>query len=199
MIKIIRGTLNKIDRAETLRYLGYPTEARRGQDTEADAFILGCIKETEKALDLRACYDLFPIERSGDSLNLGFATTCSRSLRRNLEGCGRVVLFACTAGVEVDRLIAKYKRISPSKAAVVQAAGAAAAEGWCDEICRIIREEYGETRPRFSCGYGDLPLTLQRDIFAALSVTKSIGVTLSDDLFMTPSKSVTALVGIKGD
>jgi cobalamin-dependent methionine synthase I len=75
--------------------------------------------------------------------------------------------------------------------------GAALIEQWCDIIHKDFKEQYGANKNRFSCGYGDLPLELQRDIFAALNVTKNIGVTLSDNCFMTPTKSVTAIIGIK--
>ena len=55
------------------------------------------------------------------------------------------------------------------------------------------------TRPRFSAGYGDLPLGVQREIFAALDCPKHIGLTLNDSLLMSPTKSVTAIVGISGE
>ena len=109
------------------------------------------------------------------------------------------MLFPATVGAGVDRLIAIYNRLSPARAAVLQAMGAAAVEQWCDELNARITEEYGPSRPRFSCGYGDLPLSLQRSIFPALNVTKNIGVTLTEGDLMMPSKSVTAIVGIKGE
>ncbi len=195
MIKTLRGKLDKLNVSETLRYLGYgktvlPEEGVR-------ALLCECESEILSAQDLRACYSVFDISAEGEKLNLGFAEVTSHSLSLNLAGCKRIVLFACTAGAGIDRLIAKYSRLSPAKAAVMQAAGAALVEDWCEELCELFKREYGETKPRFSCGYGDLPLTLQRDIFAALSVTKHIGITLSDDCFMTPTKSVTAIVGIR--
>ena len=49
---------------------------------------------------------------------------------------------------------------------------------------------------RFSAGYGDVPLELQRDIFALLDCPRRIGLTLNESLLMSPSKSVTAIVGI---
>ena len=51
-------------------------------------------------------------------------------------------------------------------------------------------------RPRFSPGYGDLPLALQADVFWALDCTSKIGVSLSESLIMSPQKSVTAIIGI---
>ncbi|MDE6373602.1 MAG: Vitamin B12 dependent methionine synthase activation subunit [Clostridia bacterium] len=194
MIKVIRGRLDGFDGREALRYLGYckrdiPEDGVRGLMEE-------CGSEVLRVQDLRAVYCEFPLVADGDSLDLGFAKVNSHSLALNLAGCKKIVLFACTAGAGIDRLLAKYNRISPSKAAAVQATGAALVEAWCEEICTSLKREYGAVKPRFSCGYGDLPITLQRDIFAALSVTKNIGITLSDDCFMTPTKSVTAIVGI---
>ena len=58
-----------------------------------------------------------------------------------------------------------------------------------------IRDSGLAVRPRFSPGYGDLPLALQREVFAALDCPRRIGLTLSDSLLMSPTKSVTALIG----
>ena len=195
MIKTVRGKLEKLNVSETLRYLGYSKAV--APEEQVESLVSACADEVIKAQDLRACYCVFNFSAQGEKLDLGFAKVQSHSLAINLEGCKKIVLFACTAGAGIDRLIAKYSRISPAKAAVIQAAGAALVEDWCEELCALFKREYGDTKPRFSCGYGDLPLTLQRDIFAALSVTKQIGVTLSDDCFMTPTKSVTAIVGIR--
>ena len=96
----------------------------------------------------------------------------------------------------VDRLIAKYNRISPSKALIFQAIGAERAESLCDLFCDEMKEKYS-TNPRYSPGYGDLPLDIQRDIFAVLDCPRKIGLTLNDSLLMSPSKSVTAIIGVK--
>ena len=53
-------------------------------------------------------------------------------------------------------------------------------------------------RQRFSPGYGDLPLQAQRAIFDALQCHKEIGLYLNESLLMSPTKSVTAIVGIGG-
>ncbi|MBR5134836.1 MAG: Vitamin B12 dependent methionine synthase activation subunit, partial [Clostridia bacterium] len=50
--------------------------------------------------------------------------------------------------------------------------------------------------PRFSPGYGDLPLSVQRSVATLLGMEKTLGVCLSDSLLMSPSKSVTAFVGV---
>jgi cobalamin-dependent methionine synthase I len=73
-------------------------------------------------------------------------------------------------------------------------------EALCDALCAEWKEDYASRgfvlRPRFSAGYGDLPLTLQNDIFESLQCSKHIGLTLCDSLLMSPTKSVTAIVGV---
>ena len=44
-----------------------------------------------------------------------------------------------------------------------------------------------------------MPLECQKDVFAILSPEKQIGLTLTDSLLMSPSKSVTAIVGLDGE
>lgn len=205
MIRVESGKIDKIDRKETLRYLGYFSQTVNfdGFEDVADE----CESEILKAQNLKACFDIYGIvrgqprkigeETAQEELDLGFAKVYSRSLSLHLQGCDSLVLFAATAGIGIDRIIAKYNRISPARAVICQAMGAAAVEQWCDMLCKKFRGQFGAKKSRFSCGYGDLPLTLQRDIFAALNVTKNLGITLSDNCFMTPTKSVTAIVGIQ--
>lgn len=195
MTTLLSTKLNSIDRSETQYYLGYRkgvelTEEVKSLFDECEGLIL-------QAQDLKAVYDVYDYSADGDELDLGFAKIKSHSLGINLKGCSHVALFAATAGAGVDRLIVKYSKISPSKAAVLQAMGAALIESWCDEICAKLKEKHNVNPSRFSCGFGDCDISLQRKIFDALSVTKRLGITLSQDFFMTPTKSVTAMVGIK--
>ena len=195
-MNILTGRLQKIDRREALRYLGYT------HSTGDISGVIPLLDELEERVlavqDLKAVYGIFDIKR-GDMLDLGFAKIDSRDLGKYLSGCNRLALFAATAGAGIDRLIISYNRLSPARAAIVQAVGAALVEEWCNSVHAQLTAQYGAIKARFSCGFGDLPLTLQRDIFAALDVTKRIGLALSEDCFMTPSKSVTAIVGIKDD
>lgn len=199
MSVLISGRADAVDRREALRYLGLTRANGLTTEDGLSELLDDCERQILAAQDLKAVYGVFPIGFRENGLDLGFSAVDSKALAKNLEGCDKIVLFAATAGAGIDRLILKYSKTSPARAAVFQAMGAALAESWCDEICRRLSEKFNLNKSRFSCGFGDLPLTLQRDIFAALSVTKRLGVTLSEDCFMTPTKSVTAIVGIRGD
>ena len=138
----------------------------------------------------------FSAKKTENGLDLGFARTNSRDLAKNLDGCEHAVVFCATVGHGIDRLIRKYSVVSPAKAVVLQGLGAERIEALCDLFCAELEANGSTTRPRFSPGYGDLSLELQRDIFRLLDCQRQIGVTLGDSLLMSPSKSVTAIIGV---
>lgn len=184
-----------LDRGEILRYAGV-----RGDAPELCGLLEECISEARGRLVYKVCYAKFPITKEGELLNIGFTSTSSSDLSKNLRDCDSIVLFAATVGLEIDRLITRYSSISPTKALIFQALGAERIESLCNSFCRDIKTkkkaEGRSVRPRFSAGYGDFPIEEQRNIFAALDCPKRIGVSLNESLLMSPSKSVTAIIGI---
>ena len=185
-----------IDKTLALRYAGV-----RGDAPEISALLDECISEATAHLSYKLCYAYYPVSREGGHLNLGFAEVCSDRLAAHLEGCHGVILLAATIGISFDRLVAKEIKVSPTKALLLDGLGAERIEALCDLFCREeaeARAKSGETlTSRWSAGYGDLPLDLQKSIFAALDCKKNIGLTLNDSLLMSPQKSVTAIIGIK--
>lgn len=186
-----------VNRKEVLRYAG----CRGDVPENIDALLDDCINECKNALSYRVCYTECPVIFSDGKIDFGFAKVESANLLKNLDGCSSVVIFAATVGLNMDRLISKYSKVSPSRSLVFQALGAERVEALCDLFNGEIKEEALEngfsTCPRFSPGYGDLPLAFQRDIFKILDCERKIGVTLGENLLMSPSKSVTAIIGKK--
>lgn len=177
---------------EALRYAGC-----RDADGETLLLLRDCIDEVSDKLVYRVCYRELPVMIRDELCDFGSFSVHSRQLAKNLDGCASVLLFGATVGVEMDRLIAKYGRISPARALMLQAIGAERIESLCDAFCREYAEENGVgLRPRFSPGYGDLPLEVQKSVFAVLDCPRKIGLSLNDSLLMSPSKSVTAFAGI---
>lgn len=183
-----------IDREQILRYAGV-----RGDVGELDALISECLDEAREVLSYKVCYRELPISHEGERQELGFCVTESHSLGRNLVGCDRIILFAATVGLGIDRLIKRYAASSPTRSMLLEAIGSERVESLCDlfnsEIAENMRREGHFVRPRFSPGYGDLSLAVQRNVFAALDCRR-LGLTLNGSLLMSPSKSVTAIIGI---
>ncbi len=183
------------DEREILRYAMLP----RSADVPEELPLAECLREVRGRVRCRAVWREYPLRETAEGLDLGFAATDSVSLRRCLHGCDVLVLFAATAGVEMDRLIARASLRSPLHGLLMHAIGAERVESACDALCALLAEEHPEAEltRRFSPGYGDLPLSMQRSIFAALDCGRSLGLTLTDSLLMKPAKSVTAIVGLK--
>ena len=185
-----------IDRREALRYAGV-----RGDAPEIAKMLEECINEAASHLSYKLCYACYPLTRVNFSLDIGFTTVSSEKLAAHLYGCDEIMLLAATVGVDFDRFVARIGKLSPTKALLLDGLGTERIEALCDLFCREEAEKRaitGETLTgRFSAGYGDLPLEIQKNIFAALDCEKNIGLTLGDSLLMSPQKSVTAIIGIK--
>ncbi len=180
-----------IDRSEILRYAGVESTT-----PEIEKLIDECISLISDKLTYKVCYGNFPLVFSEDEINLSFTKTKSEKLKTNLKGCRSFILFAATIGLEIDRMIAFYGKTSPAKGHMLQAIGSERIEGLCNSFNQYITAEYGYIKPRFSPGYGDLPLELQKDFFRVLEPSRKIGLSLNESMLMTPSKSVTAIIGI---
>ena len=183
------------DEKEILRYAMLPSFAPKPEELPLQE----CLKAAKGAAQCRAVWRRYLLVRDGDTLDLGFAKTDSRDLKKHLEGCDEILLFACTAGAETDRRIARAKLLSPARGLLMHAIGAQQVEGGCDRLCARLAQQFPDRQltDRFSPGYGDLTLEMQRDVMAALDCGRTIGITLTDSLLMTPSKSVTAIIGMK--
>lgn len=183
------------NKKEILRYAQV-----KGETPELNALLEELLSKIADKLDYRVCYCELPVVRRGKELWIGAMGTSSEALQRNLAGCESAVVFAATVGVELDRQIARASATSPAKALLLGAIGAERVEALCDAFEAELsaqKTEVGEAlRPRFSPGYGDLPLEVQRAIFAMLDCPRKIGVTLTECLLMSPSKSVTAIIGV---
>lgn len=184
-----------VDRREIIRYM-----RARELTEELSAMLDDCLREAENGLRYAVCWQEIPVAAESARVDLNFAQVESAALAERLSGCRKAVLFAATVGLELDRLIARYSRLEPVKALMFQAIGAERVEALCDAFCADVKRRAAEEglcpRPRFSPGYGDVPLELQRDIFRVLDCPRKIGLTLNGSLLMTPSKSVTAVIGL---
>lgn len=138
---------------------------------------------------------LFPSE---DKIDLGFGEFESHSLYRNLSGCREAFIFAVTVGHGVDRLLKRLAVTSVAEHFIADGLASAFAEAACDYADAKIKGGL-KCRPRFSPGYGDLPLSIQPDILLSVDAGKLLNITLGKTLLMSPMKSITAIMGIENE
>ncbi|WP_283607978.1 vitamin B12 dependent-methionine synthase activation domain-containing protein [Faecalispora anaeroviscerum] len=185
----------QIPRASVFRYMGL-----RG--TEPDGALAGltetCLFNFSRTVRYRACYLVLPVCQAESGVDFGAFFAPSKNLAKNLAGCDRAILFAATTGMEAEIQRKRAAVISPAQALVLDAIGTAAIECFCDALCDRWRKEFTGSflRPRFSPGYGDLPLALQKPLLECLDSSRTAGINLTDALLMIPQKSVSAIVGI---
>jgi len=124
----------------------------------------------------------------------------SEKLARHLEGCRDVYLVCGTLGTGFDAFLRRVSVASGVDALAVQAIGAAAVEKFVDACEDEIRRELAPEEslaPRYSPGYGDFPLAANRAILDLLDAPRRVGVSLTDTLLLVPSKTVTAVIGVR--
>lgn len=192
-----------INRREIYRYLGY-----RGQEPDETVKILieDVLTQLLESVEPKYLYKFYQCRINGAEITLSNRQTgeCfvlnSKNLAYVLRDCEEVCLMAATLGLGADKLLQRYEVLNMAKASASQACGAAAVEALCNEVQEEIRKLAAEKnkflRPRFSPGYGDLQLETQKEICRQLDCTKRIGITLTEDMLMYPTKSVTALIGL---
>ena len=154
----------------------------------------------QKAAAPRCFYRSFPVRQTvPDITEIAGLNIKSKNLYKNLEGCDHAYMFAATVGIGIDMLIKRSELTSLMEASIYQAAGAEMVESFADSEIKKIKETEAASgytlRPRFSPGYGDLPLALQSNFARILDMQKWCGITLTETLLMVPSKSITAFIG----
>ncbi len=184
----------EFNRREILRY----AMCAGCDDAKMLAFMEDCIKESRQlaSFSYRVSYCVLPavsIDEESGEIDLDLLKITSRSLAGNLSGCREVVVFAATIGPGIDRLIKKYTKLDPVRALFMQAIGAERVETVCNMFCDTYPDKL---RPRFSPGFGDLTLAIQPEVLSVTNARKNLAITLDEGFLMSPSKSVTAFVGV---
>lgn len=204
-ITISKLEVASVDRAEVLRYMGYS-----GQPItpELDARIDGVVADCLSIARPMASWEIFDVagrepladgtpsvQLAGTSLQLA-----GRSMEKHMAGAVAAGVLAVTVGMGVERELRRLSLVDPVAQVIFDAAGTTVVERAADACEALVvaaaRERGLYTNFRFSPGYGDMPLETQPVLLGALDAQRRLGITLSKSLLMSPTKSVTAVVGL---
>ena len=181
---------------EALRYLGAGKDAPEALRQQA----ADTARQLTSTLLPRFVFRVFPLVREEGAFHLSGSgvTLTGRTAQTMLAQCQQAALLCCTLGGEFETLLRRTQVRDMARAAILDACGSAWVEGGCD----AAQEELAGRFPhlyltdRFSPGYGDLPLSLQPAICAALDTQRRLGVQVTDHFLLNPGKSVTAVIGL---
>jgi hypothetical protein len=185
----------EISGKEVLRYLGYGGVTANERVSSLTDELIDLFSENAVPKNV---YGVWDCQIDSSSLSLGGMSVESKNLAKHLTDCNRAVLLAATLGTQADTLIRMLTVQDMEKAVIAQAVCAAMIEAYCDSIESGIlqKPEFDGFyfTSRFSPGYGDFNITHQKDILRVLNCSR-IGVSMTDGYMLTPTKSVTAVIG----
>ena len=123
-----------------------------------------------------------------------------KSIQTLLKESHAVIIMAATLGIKTDRRLRALEISDMGKAYVYNACANAMIEAVCDDVNEQLRRQYAKRQAfltdRFSCGYGDLPVSTQKTFLQVVDAERKIGLHVSESCMLVPEKSVTAIIGI---
>ncbi len=191
--------VGEVNKEQVLRYAGMNgRETPYLRDT-----LLECIDEAiEESLPIfsyKACYRVLTRKEFQKQIPYAEDSLC---LKKKLDVSDEILIFAGTVGVNFDRTMRRLGNVAMGKGLIMHALAAERAEALCDKMTKEYEAEEllpnGKFLGDWSCpGYGDFDLAAQRELVRLLKTQTAIGLKLTEEGFMVPSKSGTGVIGIK--
>ena len=192
-----------IDKKEVLRYLHHKSDIL---DKNLDNTIEELIKETINLSRPRFTYNIFTLKKdnntSNDILLEGTNLIFTGSdIKNHLLHSEKCAVMCATLGNEIETRIKYYSRIELLKSIILDACASTYIEALCDEVQKELENKASEEglfiTGRYSPGYGDFEISVQKSLLNIIEAGKKIGVTVTDSFIMLPRKSVSAVIGFQ--
>lgn len=180
-------TLDRLNRREALRYMG---GGNAGPNKTIEELMDGCEAELLRVARPKYLYKV---------INLPCEEIISgEDIRRHLNGCNEAALMCATLGTEADKLIRVAQVSDMARAVVLDSMASVAIEQVCQKVDALLASRFPDRyfTFRYSPGYGDYPIELQKTFLRILDAPRKIGLSLSESCLLIPSKSVTAIAGL---
>lgn len=182
---------------EVLRYMG----ADRS-DPQLVELAQKAVTELSKAITPKYIYRKFDIQATDSGIRLSGTDMLltGHAIAAHLKGCHACYLLAGTLGAQADRVIRLATLKSMLEGLALNSAATELTENLMDtaqqEIGQAEAEKENYLTDRFSPGYGDLPISLQKELLFLCDTPRKIGLSVTENDILTPKKSVTAIIGI---
>ena len=197
-MKIIENIPIEVEKEEVLKSLGYYRKKKSVLSPSIDALIEEEMKKAKGLIRGKGIYIILPVEsKSKSEIVLKNISLKGKAITKAMAKAEEIALFVDTIGpaleAEVNRL---YQRDEYTKATILDTIGSVAADEGAKYLSSIIigKAKKKSTR-RFSPGYGDWDLSIQKRLLEITQAAK-MGVTCNEAFFMIPRKSVSAVIGL---
>lgn len=188
-----------IDYEEVLRYLGIKEPS---MNLEIQQEIEETVTQLKSGVDYKIEYKVCSISEEAGGVSVGDTSLHleGQEIKKLLQDCNQCILLAVTLGQGVDAMLRRLQVRELSRAVMVDFCASSMVEHLCNQLEDTLREEWEKRglylTDRFSPGYGDLPLEVQKTFCEVLDTSKKIGLHVTSSGLMVPSKSITAIIGI---
>ncbi|PKL15202.1 MAG: hypothetical protein CVV50_00855 [Spirochaetae bacterium HGW-Spirochaetae-6] len=190
--------LSRIPWLKIVLRLGYPRLEALAENEEK--ILSALVAQTLEIWQPQAVYQTLPVTSfTPNSIETENLSIPSAQLSQEFSGSHWITLLAVTAGPKImgekELLFAEGQW---SQAVMLDAVLSELTDELANHIQKMLLREaslkgFALTR-RFSPGYGDLPLSFQKNLLDFLGADK-IGLTLNEGFLLIPEKSVTAVIG----
>ena len=172
-------------------------QARVGNGVDLNDYTLQqCLRSFNENATYRYAYAKVQFKYENGICYFDGEPVISSSLSKVLKDSKEVILLFVTSGIGIDKLIAKATIQNSIMSYFIDAVASACIESYMDYVSKMICDGLNVTK-RFSPGYGDFPIEFQQYLLKRISAKEKLGIILSDDYLMIPTKSITAVIGIK--
>ena len=173
-----------------LKYLGYLDNQ---VDSNTEILLNECLKELEQVIP-KFMYQRYTLTHHPLTIKELNLTINYPDLIDLFDSCDRIVIIACTLGLQLDQQLRYYSKINLTKMTVMDALASSYIEIKCDEY--EAKQNFGKRTFRFCPGYGNVPLELNKNLANALNCSKHIGLTVQESNLLLPQKSMIGLIGL---
>ena len=125
----------------------------------------------------------------------------SKNLSKLFEDSFAVIFFGITIGCWIENRITELNQDKKmNEALIYDAVGSEAVEGAANSINHFFDIEARQNRysltKRYSPGYGDLDISVQKQLYNELELEK-LGIKIMDTNLLIPQKTITAFIGVE--
>lgn len=173
-----------------LKYLGYLDNQ---VDSNTEILLNEWLKELEQVTP-KFMYQIYTLTHHPLTIKELNLTINYPDLIDLFDSCDRIVIIACTLGLQLDQQLRYYSKINLTKMTVMDALASSYIEIKCDEY--EAKQNFGKRTFRFCPGYGNVPLELNKNLANALNCSKHIGLTVQESNLLLPQKSMIGLIGL---